>query len=70
MTATPASLPDLNADLYTTREVGLLLRVTTKTVERWDQDGRLPRDQVIRTPGGRLRVRGDYIRSLLAGDSR
>ena len=70
MTAIPASLPDLDAEFYTTHETGLLLRVMTRTVERWVADGRLPQEQFIRTPGGRIRIRGDYVRALLAGDSR
>ena len=70
MTAVPASLPDPDEEFYTTYEAGLLLRVMTRTVERWVADGRLPREQFIRTPGGRIRIRGDYVRALLAGDSR
>jgi len=70
MTAIPASLPDLDAEFYTTHETGLLLRVMTRTVGDWVSAGRIPDDQVIRTPGGRIRIRGDYVRSLLAGDSR
>ena len=70
MTAIPASLPDPHEDFYTTYEAGLLLRVMTRTVERWVADGRLPQEQFIRTPGGRIRIRGGYVRSLLSGDSR
>ena len=70
MTAIPASLPDPKAEFYTTYEAGRLMRVRTRTVQDWVADGRLPQDQFIRTPGGRIRIRGDYVRALLAGDSR
>jgi hypothetical protein len=70
MTAIPASLPDPGEEFYTTYETGLLPRVMTRTVEDWVSSGRIPQDQFIRTPGGRIRIRGGYVRALLAGDSR
>ena len=70
MTAIPASLPDPDEEFYTTYEAGRLLRVRTRTVQDWVADGRFPQEQLIRTPGGRIRIRGDYVRALLAGDGR
>jgi hypothetical protein len=70
MTAIPASMPDPDEEFYTTYETGLLLHVITRTVERWISSGRIPQEQFIRTPGGRIRIRGDYVRSLRAGDGR
>jgi hypothetical protein len=67
MTAIPASLPDPDAEFYTTYETGLLLRVMRRTVDHWVSAGRIPDDQFIRTPGGRIRIRGEFIRALLAG---
>ena len=48
MTAIPASLPDPDAEFYTTYEAGRLMRVRTRTVQDWVADGRLPQDQFIR----------------------
>ena len=70
MTAIPASLPDPDAEFYTPKEVGALFHVDPYTVSRWDRTGKFPEDQVTRTLGGHRRFNGDYIRSLLAGDSR
>jgi hypothetical protein len=70
MTAIPASLPDPDEEFYTTYETGLLLRERRRAVGRWVSSGHIPQDQVIRTPGGHIRIRGDYVRALLAGDSR
>jgi predicted site-specific integrase-resolvase len=76
MTARPPAdalytpVPDPDAALYTVGEVGTLLRVDPRTVTRWDQAGRFPAEQVIRTLGGHRRFRGDYIRSLMNGSQR
>lgn len=50
--------------LLTSREVGLALRVDSKTVTRWAKAGKLGS---IRTPGGHRRYRESEIRALLEG---
>jgi len=39
--------------LYTLKEAKKLLGVTTRTIQRWDKDGKI---KVVRTIGGRRRV--------------
>jgi len=39
--------------LYTLKEAKKLLGVTTRTIQRWDKDGKI---RVVRTIGGRRRV--------------
>jgi predicted site-specific integrase-resolvase len=47
-----------------------MFAVEVSTVVRWAKEGRIPAGQFIRTPGGRLRIRGGYIRSLLTGSAK
>jgi putative resolvase len=42
--------------LYTLKEAKKLLGVTTKTIQRWDREGRI---RVVRTIGGRRILVGD-----------
>ena len=58
------------SDLLNPGEVAALFRVDVKTVWRWRQDGRIPAEQTVTTPGGRYLYRGEYIRSLLNGGAR
>ncbi|MDP7982889.1 MAG: helix-turn-helix domain-containing protein, partial [Conexivisphaerales archaeon] len=39
--------------LYTLKEAKRLLGVTTRTIQRWDKDGKI---RVVRTVGGRRRI--------------
>ncbi|MEM2479870.1 MAG: helix-turn-helix domain-containing protein, partial [Candidatus Bathyarchaeia archaeon] len=39
--------------LYTLKEAKRLLGVTTRTIQRWDKEGKI---RVVRTVGGRRRV--------------
>jgi excisionase family DNA binding protein len=50
--------------LLTPAEVAALLRVHTKTVTRWANEGRL---ESIRTPGGHRRFRESEVLALLNG---
>ena len=50
--------------LLTSPEVGALLRVDAKTVNRWANAGKI---SFIRTPGGHLRFREPEVMALLAG---
>ena len=59
--------PPPDAEWYITAEVAELFSVERKAPNRWAKEGRFPAGTVIRTPGGDLRFRGDYIRSLLNG---
>lgn len=56
--------------LYTPAEFAALIRVDTKTIARWDKEGRIPDGKVIRTLGGVRRYDGPWVRSLLAGGAR
>jgi DNA-binding transcriptional MerR regulator len=55
-------------ELLTPAEVAHLFRVDVKTVARWAQIGRIPRDQVIITLGGHRRYKARFIRSLLLSE--
>jgi excisionase family DNA binding protein len=57
-------------DLLRPDEVAAMFGVAKDTVNRWAKAGRIPADQTVRTPGGALRYRAAYIRSLLAGGAR
>ena len=54
---------DAAPELLTTREVAALARVSTVTVTRWANDGKLP---VIRVSERTLRFRRDDVEALLA----
>ena len=62
--------PDPPEELLYPGEVADLFRVDVKTVWRWRQDGRIPAEQTVTTPGGRYLYRAAYIRSLLNGGQR
>ena len=70
MNATPSSWPDPDAASYTSGEVAALFRVHPRVPPRWVRDGRFPQGTTFRTLGGHRRFDGDYIRKMLAGDSR
>jgi len=55
-------------EYMTPAEVAQLFRVDPKTVTRWAQDGRIPREACIRTLGGHRRYHTATIRALLNGD--
>jgi excisionase family DNA binding protein len=50
--------------LLTTREVAIILRVSTETVLRWHRNGKLP--FAIRLPGGELRFPEQRLYDWLA----
>lgn len=55
------------SDLLTGAEVAALFRVDTKTVARWDKEGKLA--SALRTPGGHRRYKRAVIEALLKGGS-
>jgi putative resolvase len=48
--------------LYTLKEAKKLLGVTTKTIQRWDKEGKI---RVVRTLGGRRRIPESEIKRIL-----
>jgi len=48
--------------LYTLKEAKKLLGVTTKTIQRWDKEGKI---RVVRTIGGRRRIPESEIKRIL-----
>jgi len=48
--------------LYTLKEAKMLLGVTTKTIQRWDKEGKI---RVVRTIGGRRRIPESEIKRIL-----
>ena len=48
--------------LYTLKEAKKLLGVTTKTIQRWDKQGKI---RVVRTIGGRRRIPESEIKRIL-----
>jgi putative resolvase len=48
--------------LYTLKEAKKLLGVTTKTIQRWDKEGKM---RVVRTVGGRRRIPESEIKRIL-----
>jgi putative resolvase len=48
--------------LYTLKEAKKLLGVTTRTIQRWDKDGKM---RVVRTLGGRRRIPESEIKRIL-----
>jgi putative resolvase len=48
--------------LYTLKEAKKLLGVTTKTIQRWDKEGKI---RVVRTVGGRRRIPESEIKRIL-----
>jgi putative resolvase len=48
--------------LYTLKEAKRLLGVTTKTIQRWDKEGKI---RVVRTVGGRRRIPESEIKRIL-----
>jgi len=48
--------------LYTLKEAKKLLGVTTRTIQRWDKQGKI---RVVRTVGGRRRIPESEIRRIL-----
>ena len=48
--------------LYTLKEAKRLLGVTTKTIQRWDKQGKI---RVVRTIGGRRRIPESEIKRIL-----
>jgi len=48
--------------LYTLKEAKRLLGVTTKTIQRWDKEGKM---RVVRTVGGRRRIPESEIKRIL-----
>jgi len=48
--------------LYTMKEAKKLLGVTTRTIQRWDKDGRI---RVVRTVGGRRRIPESEVKRIL-----
>jgi putative resolvase len=48
--------------LYTLKEAKKLLGVTTKTIQRWDKEGKM---RVVRTIGGRRRIPESEIKRIL-----
>jgi putative resolvase len=48
--------------LYTLKEAKKLLGVTTRTIQRWDKEGKI---RVVRTVGGRRRIPESEIKRIL-----
>jgi putative resolvase len=48
--------------LYALKEAKKLLGVTTRTIQRWDKDGKI---RVVRTVGGRRRIPEKEIKRIL-----
>jgi putative resolvase len=48
--------------LYTLKEAKKLLGVTTRTIQRWDKEGKI---RVVRTLGGRRRMPESEIKRIL-----
>jgi putative resolvase len=48
--------------LYTLKEAKKLLGITTKTIQRWDKEGKI---RVVRTIGGRRRIPESEIKRIL-----
>jgi len=48
--------------LYTLKEAKKLLSITTKTIQRWDKEGKI---RVVRTIGGRRRIPESEIKRIL-----
>ncbi|MCQ5374573.1 MAG: helix-turn-helix domain-containing protein, partial [Candidatus Methanomethylicia archaeon] len=48
--------------LYTLKEAKKLLGVTTRTIQRWDKEGKI---RVVRTIGGRRRIPESEIKRIL-----
>ena len=48
--------------LYTLKEAKKLLGITTKTIQRWDKEGKI---RVVRTIGGRRRIPESEIKRVL-----
>ena len=48
--------------LYTLKEAKKLLGVTTRTIQRWDKDGKI---RVVRTVGGRRRIPESEVKRIL-----
>ena len=67
MAQEPAPAPP---DLLLPYEVAAMFGVAVCTIRRYRTTGRIPRSQIVATPGGSYLYRGEYIRSLLAGDAR
>jgi excisionase family DNA binding protein len=53
-------------DLYTTQEVADIFRVSTKTVARWRQAGKL---EAVQLPGGQYRFPEKSVKALLNKES-
>jgi putative resolvase len=48
--------------LYTLKEAKMLLGITTRTIQRWDKEGKI---RVVRTIGGRRRIPESEIKRIL-----
>jgi excisionase family DNA binding protein len=59
---TTASLIANQERLITMQEAATLLRVSMKSLRRWDKNGQLP---AVRTPGGNRRYRLSDIQRIL-----
>jgi predicted site-specific integrase-resolvase len=68
MTARPS--PIENPGLMTPGAVAAALRVTPQTISRACKSGRIPPDMIVLTPGGRNRIRAEWVRARLNGGAR
>lgn len=48
--------------LWRVTDVAKFFNVSTATVYRWAESGKLPAEAVLRTPGGGLRFRPDILK--------
>ena len=69
MNATPSPLPG-RGGVLTSGEVAVMFRVDSRTVTRWDREGRFPEGAVFRTPGGHRRYREPAVRAMIARSAR
>ena len=51
-------------EVVTPGEIGDLFRVNSKTVSRWALAGRFQKDDIVRTPGGHLRIKKEAVKRL------
>lgn len=56
---------DDSLELLTPKQVARLFNVDPKTVARWVNSGKIPSESFIKTPGGHVRIKSDYVKKIL-----
>jgi hypothetical protein len=54
-------------DLVVPMEIAALMRVDPKTVTRWAQSGKIPKDAIVFTVGGHRRFKKQFIYQMFTG---